>query len=291
MRTTTLILLAAALLAACTPFSPAARRQGADALALAHGWQRLRLPTRTFVLTAYAPPAAAADTSAGTAADVAADTPADTLAVYLEGDGLAWLSPTQPSDDPTPLRPVALELALLHARGTAAYLARPCQFADGDDRRGCATPDWTSRRFSAAAVDATSEAIDALMRRYGARRLALVGYSGGGAVAALVAARRHDVVRLVTVAGNLEPRVWTTLHDVPPLDGSLNPADDWRRLQDIAQIHFVGSGDANVTREVVAAYAARFPAGRQPPVQLVEGATHACCWAQKWPGLWPLAFP
>lgn len=279
VRTTILILLAAALLAACTHFSPADRRQGADTLALAHGWQRLRLPTRTFVLTAYAPPA------------TAVDEPADTLAVYLEGDGLAWLSPTQPSDDPTPLRPVALELALLHVRGTAVYLARPCQFAEGDDRRGCGTPDWTSRRFSAEAVEATSQAIDALMQRYGARRLALVGYSGGGAVAALVAARRHDVVRLVTVAGNLAPRAWTTLHGVPALDGSLDPADDWRRLQDIAQIHFVGDSDTNVTREVAAAYAARFPAGRQPPVQLVEGATHACCWAEKWPALWPLAFP
>jgi hypothetical protein len=44
-------------------------------------------------------------------------------------------------------------------------------------------------------------------------------------VASLVAARRHDVVRLVTVAGNLDHLAWTTLHGVSPLTGSLNPAD------------------------------------------------------------------
>ncbi|MGO4330240.1 alpha/beta fold hydrolase [Cupriavidus sp. 2TAF22] len=278
MRTKVLILLAALLLAACTHFSPAGRRQAADALALTHGWQKLRLPTRDFVLTAYAPAPAVAAAAA------------DTLAVYIEGDGLAWLSPTQPSDDPTPLRPVALELALAHVRGAAAYLARPCQFVDDQDLRGCGTAWWTGRRFSTEVVEATGQAIDALKQRFGARRIVLVGYSGGGAVAALVAARRQDVARLVTVAGNLEPLAWTTLHGVPALEGSLNPADDWRRLQDIPQLHFVGAQDTNVTREVAAAYAARFPAARRPPVHLVEGATHACCWAQKWPALWPLAF-
>ncbi|WP_244873712.1 alpha/beta hydrolase [Cupriavidus numazuensis] len=255
--------------------SPIARRQGADTLASSHGWQALRLPVRDFMLAGYAPPAAMADV----------------LTIYIEGDGMAWLSPSRPSDDPTPLRPVALELALLHSHGTAAYLARPCQYVQDAERRGCATPYWTDRRFAAEVVEAASEAIDALKQRYHASRLVLVGYSGGGAIATLVAARRHDVVRLVTVAGNLEPLAWTRLHDLPPLAGSLNPADAWRQLQDIPQVHFVGAEDTNVPRDVAAAYAARFPADKRPEIRVIDGASHTCCWASRWPTLAGMAFP
>lgn len=35
----------------------------------------------------------------------------DTLRVYIEGDGLAWISKTEQSLDPTPLNPLALRLA------------------------------------------------------------------------------------------------------------------------------------------------------------------------------------
>lgn len=263
------------LLAACTSVSPVARRETADTLASSHGWQALRLPVRDFMLAGYAPPAVTADV----------------LTIYVEGDGMAWLSPSRPSDDPTPLRPVALELALLHSHGTAVYLARPCQYVQGDERRGCATPYWTDHRFSAEAVEAASEAIDALKQRYRASRLVLVGYSGGGAIAALVAARRQDVVRLVTVAGNLDPLAWTRLHDLPPLAGSLNPADAWQRLQDIPQVHFVGAEDTNVPQAVANAYAARFPADKRPDIRVIDGASHTCCWASRWPTLAGIAFP
>lgn len=271
-----LVLLAALPLLACTNFSPDARRHSADAMALAHGWRPLRLATHDFVLAAYAPSPAR---------------PGETLAVYIEGDGLAWLSPSRPSDDPTPLHPLALELALRHDRGTAVYLARPCQYVEAAERRGCEAAFWTDRRFADTVVAATSEAIDALKQRFQARRLVLVGYSGGGAVAALVAARRHDVVRLVTVAGNLAPRLWAQQHELAPLTGSLDPGDAWRALQDIPQLHLAGAEDTNVTPGLVAAFAARFPAGKRPPVQVVEGATHTCCWADKWPALLPQAVP
>jgi hypothetical protein len=45
-------------------------------------------------------------------------------------------------------------------------------------------------------------------------------------VAALVAARRTDVDRLVTVAGNLDPTAWAVYQHIQPLTGSLNPADE-----------------------------------------------------------------
>lgn len=264
------------LLAGCTSIDPASRRQHADALASAQGWHRLGIDTREFMLAAYVPSAAA---------------PGDTLTVYIEGDGMAWLTRAQASDDPTPRQPLALQLALRHPRGTAVYLARPCQYVDAADQRGCEEGYWTDRRFALQVIEAGMQAIDALKQRYGAAKLVLVGYSGGGAVAALLAARRPDVIRLVTVAGNLDHLAWTTLHGVPPLAGSLNPADEWKTLQHIPQLHFVGDKDTNVTTDTVAAYISRFPSGRRPEMRVISNFNHACCWVEKWPALSSQAFP
>ena len=88
-----------------------------------------------------------------------------------------------------------------------------------------------------------SPSVTQLKYRFGAKSVALVGYSGGGAVVALVAAGRTDVVKLTTVAGNLDHAEWTKKHMISPLSGSLNPADYWRRLVDIPQVHYVGGRD------------------------------------------------
>ncbi|MBK1681995.1 alpha/beta hydrolase [Rhodoferax fermentans] len=264
------------LLSACSSMTPEVRRNRADALAFAKSWQPLRLSTHNFVLAAYVP------------APIKAS---KVLTIYIEGDGLAWLNREQSSDDPTPLQPIALQLALQHVQGAAAYLARPCQYVSDLDRRGCDVSYWTDRRFAPPVIDASSQAIDELKRRYEADALVLVGYSGGGAVAALVAAGRHDVVRLVTVAGNLDHRFWTVLHRVTPLTGSLNPADAWNSLQGISQLHFVGSADVNITPEVVSAYLSRFPIAYRPEMQVVPNVDHSCCWVKQWTKLSLHAFP
>jgi hypothetical protein len=258
------------LLAACAHITPEDRRQNADTLAATHQWQKLPLPTKEFVLMAYVPPTAAVS---------------DTLAIYIEGDGFAWITASQPSDDPTPRDPIGLKLAMRHSPGTAVYLGRPCQYVQTSDARGCDVEYWTGRRMAPEVIDATDQAIDALKLRFGTQKLILIGYSGGGGVAALVAAQRHDVTQLVTVAGNLDHAAWTTLHHVPPLNGSLNPADAWRELQHVRQVHFVGGKDNNVSVAVANSYAARFPAAKRPRIQIVPDADHSCCWVDHWPAL------
>lgn len=263
------LLVLALGLTACADLSLESRVQHADQLAAAAGWARLRIDTHAFVLSAYAP---TLFVNSGL------------LTIYIEGDGFAWITPGIASDNPTPRRPLALELALKHA-GAAAYLARPCQYVSGEDARGCSAEYWTKRRFAPEVIAATNEAIDDLKQRFGASRIALVGYSGGGAVAALVAARRTDIERLVTVAGNLDHRVWTVLHGVPELEGSLNAADEWQGLVAIPQLHLVGEKDTVVPYKVAASFAAHFPVGRSPTVRLVPGFDHACCWVAGWPAL------
>lgn len=204
------------------------------------------------------------------------------LTVYIEGDGFAWQTPTRPSTDPTPINPVALRLATAHPSLQVAYLARPCQYVG---TQGCTVHDWTDARFSEELITASDTALTRLKREAGATQLALVGYSGGGAVASLLAARRSDVIRLVTVAGNLDHRAWTTLHRIDPLLGALNPADDIARLAHIPQLHFVGGRDTVIPPRLVEGFAARFPLARRPSVVIEPDFDHHCCWADDWPRL------
>lgn len=261
------------LLAACS--LPSALERGAhmDQLAQAQHWHKLRLPAGEFVLTGFQPDSP----------------PSDPLTIYIEGDGMAWLTPELPSENPTPRQPMALELALRHPGSAVAYLARPCQNAAAADWGNCRVDHWTDQRYSEAVVAASNQAISALKQSRQAKKLILVGYSGGGSIAALVAARRDDVIRLITVAGNLDIQTWARGHRLPPLQGSLNPADAAPRLRHIAQLHFVGTRDRVVTPDVVQAYIGRFPPENQPALRLID-ADHGCCWVELWPELAKQAF-
>lgn len=266
-----LLVLFALTLAAChTVPTPDERRQHADALAVPHGWHAIHIPAGQFGLIAYLP---------------AKPRKNEALTIYLEGDGFAWRTVHQPSADPTPLDPIALRLALAHPQGNAAYLARPCQYA-GARTSLCAEVYWTNQRFAPEVVDAINRAIDALKARFDAQRLNLVGYSGGATVAALAAVTRHDVDRLVTVAGNLDHRSWTTYHRIQPLTGSLNPADAVDALLPLRKWHFAGGRDEIMPPVLVSAFANRFPRGRQSVVHIEPDFNHRCCWAENWPRLW-----
>lgn len=246
------------------------RRAVADKLASAQGWRAETIQTGDFDLLAYLPVWQARS---------------DVLTIYIEGDGLAWTSPSLPSSDPTPRDPLALRLALAQPEGSVVYLARPCQYQPSEST-GCSSIYWTESRFAPEVIAATNAAIDVLKSRMGARKIALVGYSGGGAVAALVAARRSDVDRLITVAGNLNHRAWTNYHRVHPLKGSLNPADEAEALSRIRQWHWVGGRDKTITPILVEDFANLFAGRNKPIVQIEPEFDHHCCWVEKWPLIW-----
>jgi len=213
------------------------------------------------------------------------------LVVYIEGDGLAWTSKTRPSADPTPLTPTALLLAQKHPGSNVAYLARPCQYVEGINRHHCSQAVWTGGRFSESVVSASNQAITYLKNRYQADSLTLIGYSGGGAVAALVAARRNDVMGLVTIAGNIDHDSWTSHHQITPLSESLNPADFLSQLRGIPQVHFVGEKDQVVPAELTRGYVSKFDSSTSLAsiiVNEVKDTDHHCCWVEQWPNLYSL---
>ncbi|KIM00164.1 hypothetical protein CCC_02952 [Paramagnetospirillum magnetotacticum MS-1] len=204
------------------------------------------------------------------------------LTVYLEGDGLAFLGPHTVSADPTPTDPLTLRLALAHPGGPVAWLARPCQYGM---KPPCHPAYWTSHRYAPEVVAGVGAAIDRIKARVKAERIVLVGYSGGGALAVLVAAARSDVSALVTVAANLDLALWTRLQGLTPLTPSLDPAAMAGRVAHIPQVHLTGGRDEVVPAEVGRAFVSRANAQGRARLLPVEKFGHVCCWAEEWPNL------
>lgn len=248
------------------------RREQIITAAAAVGWQQQIIPSGDFDLASFVPASIAAQ---------------QRLVIYLEGDGLAWINSSRPSSDPTPITALALQLAQKHPSPNAVYLARPCQYVTVQYRQNCRQSVWTSAQFSESVIQATSNAIDILKQRYQSKMLVLVGYSGGGVVAALVAARRDDVVRLVTVASNLDHRYWTTLHQITPLSGSLNPTDFYQQLASIPQLHLAGAKDKVVPPAVIEKFVNGFKQKQLVTIKIMRGFDHQCCWLDDWLMLLP----
>ncbi|MBX8489901.1 alpha/beta hydrolase [Pseudomonas lijiangensis] len=164
------------------------------------------------------------------------------LSIFIEGDGRAWATSSQPSLDPSPRQPGMARLAL-DPNHAGAYVARPCQFVMS---KACGSEVWTDARFSDGVIEALNDVIDRLKSRYNASSIELIGYSGGAAVALLIAEGRDDISQIQTIAGNVDPHGWVALHGISPLKGSLDPLEKSLRLKPIAQRHFVGTTDTVV---------------------------------------------
>lgn len=205
----------------------------------------------------------------------------DSFTLYVEGDGAPWPTPFAPPADPTPLRPTALAMALADPAAGVAYLGRPCQYLSPEDLRRCDVAWWTERRFAPEVIAAYDEAADQLKQLLAARRIRLVGYSGGGVIAVLLAMRRSDVESVVTVAAPLSVGEWVARHGASPLAGSLDPAASGTGALPPHGLHYTGGDDEIVPALIVESFARR-AGGR---VEVVPGFDHECCWARDWPKL------
>jgi len=170
-------------------------------------------------------------------------------------------------------------MAMIDPAPAVAYLARSCQYLTPAELARCDPNLWMQGRFREDAVDFANQAVEALKRRHFAVEVGLVGYSGGGAMAALVAARRNDVVCLVTIASPLDTRSWTKAIGVSPLTSSLNPLDFAAPLRNVRQAHLRGMNDTLVPSASSQQFLDAVPSAR---VVDASGFDHDCCWLAAW---------
>jgi dienelactone hydrolase len=180
--------------------------------------------------------------------------------------------------DPTPRTPLTLEL-LARDPAPVRFLGRPCYHGTAE-RPPCTGELWTGARYGEPVVAALAAALETIVATERPGRLVLVGYSGGGTLAWLVAQRVRTVDVVVTVAANLDPSAWTTHHGYLPLEGSLDPLAGPEPRARV--VHLVGGRDRVVPGALAARYRERFP--DHPFVELAD-FDHRCCWIDAWPDL------
>lgn len=205
---------------------------------------------------------------------------------YIEGDGFAWATKYQLSANPTPHMPLALILAVQDAHPNVVYLARPCQFRQTD--RICDSRYWSSSRFSSEVIQSMNQALGQVIDqgitqpKLAKQRIDLIGYSGGAAVAVLMAVQRSDVSSIRTVAGNLDHDFVNRSHHVDLMPESLNPIDVAFKLGRLPQVHLIGNDDQVIPAETAERFVEKLlPGDRCAKIVRVQ-ADHQHGWDAQW---------
>jgi dienelactone hydrolase len=199
------------------------------------------------------------------------------LHIYIGGDGIPWERGRFPASDPTPRRALAMEL-MARDKAASVYLGRPCYFGLAESVQ-CNFELWTSRRYSREVIDSMGAVIRAYQQQYRPTEIVLIGYSGGGTLATLLAPQIPGNRHILTVAANLDIDMWTRQFGHLPLQGSLNPVDLVDDLRPISQFHLMGGRDSTVPNNVTASYTDKLQPGNS---RLYPNFDHSCCWGDIW---------
>jgi len=199
------------------------------------------------------------------------------LHVYIDGDGTPWERNRWIADDPTARNPLILRL-MKQDTESSILLGRPCYYGLSYTSM-CDNKFWTSHRYSKQVVDSMVQALNNWLDQYDYKEIVIIGYSGGGAIALLMADKIKQLSTVVTVSANLDVTQWSEFHGYSPLKQSLNPADQAELNATIKQVHFAGKED-----EIVPAFIIKEYAEKQSNAKYYEfpGKDHACCWDEDW---------
>ena len=261
------------LIAGCTAFPSVLDRIAAsDTFSTTQGFEKSFIRTSRFTLTAYS----------------RLRHKGHPIRIYIEGDGVSWISRSRLSGDPTPYESLVLELAVMDTFDNVAYLARPGQFSS-TGKPDCDPSYWSDKRFSAEVIKSMNEAVSKLVALSDSKQVHLIGYSGGAAIAILVAARRDDIASIETIAGNLDPSAVDQYHHVSSLKGSLDPMDVTDKIKNIHQRHFVGAQDTVVPVFIAQSFVRKQGVKNYGQITVVQGVSHAIGWQEHWKELLSLS--
>lgn len=203
----------------------------------------------------------------------------DAMTFVIESDGRRWPSRHRPPTDPSPSNSLAIGLAIEESKwGSVAYIGRPCQYGQRHLRDECNPKLWTDDRYGETVISEVNRVIDDLIAATKVKRIRLIGHSGGGTVAAIVAARRTDVDCVITIAAPLDTDKWSKVMGTTRLHGSYNPSDLYDRVSGIPQDHLAGSDDRIVPPDSIATEAGK--TGFQ--LRILSGFNHFSPWLEHW---------
>ncbi len=198
----------------------------------------------------------------------------DPIHIYIEGDGRPFTSRGMVAHDPTPRRPLVLNLMRNDPAG-GIYIGRPCYFGTANLSE-CNYRMWTNGRYGTQIVDSMAVVAKRLAK---GRSIVLIGHSGGGAIALLLANRLPNVIALITLSGNLDTAAWTRHHGYTALTDSENPALILPIPLHVRQLHAVAGRDDVVPPHLISNLAIRLP---PKSICILPEFDHSCCWKDGW---------
>ncbi len=217
------------------------------------------------------------------------NTSSRTLWVFIEGDGTPWVLGRWPARRPIVKKPVAYQL-WQNTQTIALYLRRPCYFdntgfnvssfastlASTTTLPGSCTANWwTTDIYSQGVIRALRTELEAVLQQHTISRYILIGHSGGGTLAMLLAANMPQKPQLIiTLAGNLRPAKFNQAHKLPKSTLKLP-------LINTPQWHYSGAQDsviANSTQKIC---------HKQPNAHCYSLANtqHSDGWLAHWPAI------
>jgi len=199
------------------------------------------------------------------------------LHIYLDGDGSPWFNRKSIATDPTSRNYMILELMSLD-RTPAIFLGRPC-YHRLSPSPNCHPKLWTSHRYSPIVIHSMKLALTQWLARHtNVNSMTFIGYSGGGAIASLLAPLFPQTKQLITFSANLDTDAWTKLHGYSPLSGSLNPTLQKKLPSHIKQLHIAGELDTNIPPSIIQNYISK---EERSNILILKNQAH-CCWSVHW---------
>lgn len=197
---------------------------------------------------------------------------------YIEGDGSISIGRYAIADNPTPSKVMLFKIATLDTRPNIVYIARPCQYTPVELNPNCNQDYWTDKRMAEEVIESTNIVINSINNGNPA---SLVGFSGGGGVAILVAARNKHIKDIITIAGNLDIENFSKHHGIYALKESLNPIDYAINISNIPQLHLSGSKDAIVPSKIMQGYI-KASSSDCTQQKIFPNITHTKGWDKVW---------
>lgn len=198
------------------------------------------------------------------------------LHIYFGGDGIPFIRHQFKTANPTPIKGVTPKLMALDTT-ESVYIARPCYYLTKMPQR-CTSDIWTDGRYSETVVKALTNAVRLLLNRKTYKSVAIIGFSGGGTLATLVAEQVPQITKVITIAANLDTDLWTTLKGYTPLKNSINPTLLKQLRIDIARIHLAGLKDRSVSISVINSFIEKHGG----ELHTFPDFNHNCCWESVW---------